>query len=212
MQSEKGRFAGSLRAIRSVSVNSSTRSSASPRSLCPTSHDRLCSLPLRIFAKQPCLRVAAEIPVATESAAARGGAARQKSFVINTASLARGMPFLAREKVNANAEGFILRTPTAGAGTSGAFGQDAGEFDLSQAPYISATRLQQLGEGAYIRQAEPVLFCKFRPGKRSWELLQIRSQTENKSQDPRRPQTSLFFRDWHELCCSNPCRPNDLWR
>lgn len=132
-----------------------------------------------------CLRVAAEIPVATESAAAIGGAARQKSFVINTASLARSMPFLTREKVNANAEGFILRYCRRPAlEPLGAFGQDAGEFDFSQAPYISATRLQQLGEGAYICQAEPVLFVSSRPGKRSWELLQIRSQTENKSQHP----------------------------
>jgi hypothetical protein len=132
-----------------------------------------------------CLRVAAEIPVATESAAAIGGAARQKSFVINTASLARSMPFLTREKVNANAEGFILRYCRRPAlEPLGAFGQDAGEFDFSQAPYISATRLQQLGEGAYIRQAEPVLFVCSRPGKRSWELLQIRSQTKNKSQHP----------------------------
>ena len=57
------------------------------------------------------LRVDAEIPVATEGAWRQEvGPARQKSFVINTASLARSMPFLAREKVNADAEGFILDT------------------------------------------------------------------------------------------------------
>jgi hypothetical protein len=92
-------------------------------------------------------------------------AARQKSFVINTASLARSMPFLTREKVNANAEGFILRYCRRPAlEPLGAFGQDAREFDFSQAPYISATRLQQLAEGAYIRQAEPVLFVSSGPG------------------------------------------------
>src|SRR6516162_8728245 len=32
------------------------------------------------------------------------------------------------------------------------------EFDFSQSPHISAARLQQLAEGGYIRQAEPVLF------------------------------------------------------
>jgi DNA replication protein DnaC len=32
------------------------------------------------------------------------------------------------------------------------------EFDFAQSPHISAARVQQLAEGAYIRQAEPVLF------------------------------------------------------
>ena len=32
------------------------------------------------------------------------------------------------------------------------------EFDFGQTPHISAARLQQLAEGGYIRQAEPVLF------------------------------------------------------
>jgi DNA replication protein DnaC len=32
------------------------------------------------------------------------------------------------------------------------------EFDFAQTPHISAARLQQLAEGGYIRQAEPVLF------------------------------------------------------
>jgi DNA replication protein DnaC len=32
------------------------------------------------------------------------------------------------------------------------------EFDFGQAPHLSPARLQQLAEGGYIRQAEPILF------------------------------------------------------